>query len=80
MSQHSKPDHAYIEFGRPDGRKSRIYHDIGYGLNIEWLDCGDLHISETHMSLLVSEAAKMMPDGQMSIKQRFRACSHDTII
>ena len=55
---------------------------VGYRLNIEWLDCGDIHISETHMSLLilVSEAAKMMPDGQMSIKQGLRAYSHDTVI
>jgi hypothetical protein len=48
MGQNSKPDSGYIEFGRPDGRKSRLYH-VGYRLDVEWFNYGDVHISETHM-------------------------------
>jgi hypothetical protein len=37
MGQHGKldGDRAYIDFGRPDGRKSRLYH-VRYGSNVEY--------------------------------------------
>jgi hypothetical protein len=53
MGQHNKPDRAYIDFGR-QRRKSSSRH-IGLGLNIEWFKCGELRISETHMSPLVPD-------------------------
>jgi hypothetical protein len=48
MGQYSKPDRAYIDFGRPDERKSSSYH-VGYRLNIGWFKCGELGICETHI-------------------------------
>lgn len=90
MGRRSKSDHAYIDSGRPDavwsskiyigvvdGRKSSFYYHVGYRSNIEWLNYEELRICETHMSPVVPDAAKMMPDGQRSINQRFHACSHD---
>jgi hypothetical protein len=72
MGQNSKPDRAFIDFGRPDGRKSSSYH-VGYRLIIEGLNYEELRICETHMSPLVPDEAEMIPDGQRSINQRFHA-------
>ena len=78
MGQPSKHDRAYIDFGKPDGRKSSSYH-VGYRLNIERLNSGELYIYETHTSPLVTDAAKVMPEGQRSqmVNKLPLPCMHD---
>ena len=71
-----KLDRAYMEFGRPGGRKSGLYH-VGHRLNIEWLDCGDVRISETRMSPLVPDACR--EDGARWTDVN-KPCSHVNII
>ena len=42
-----------------------LYH-VGHRLDTEWPNCGDIRISETHMSPPVPDAGKVLPEGQMS--------------
>ena len=59
-----KSDRAFIDLGRPDGSKSS-YNHVGYRLNIEGLNHGEIRISitvqyETHvLSSLVPDEAKI---------------------
>lgn len=66
MGQPSKPDHAYIDFGRPGGRKLSSHH-VGYRLNIEVFE--GLNSGE---SFVVIDAAEMMAEVKWSINQRLR--------
>ena len=76
MGQRSRPDRAYIDFGRPDGRKLCFNH-VGYRLNIEWLDSEELRIYEAHMSPLLLDGAKGGGSGgQRFVNQSFHAYSH----